>query len=142
MKKTKREFQHKCIYYSSSSDILFQTTVSLSILNTQKKSSWAYLCSSFIKDKDHPYQCSIYGNISCHTKWIFSLSDCQPLPDQTRQHQLLLLFQTLGRHSSHLHILHLRVHRFQSCQWMEIILKSRVNTNGFPARVFYSCVKW
>lgn len=105
------------------------------------KSSWAHLCLSFKKNKDHTYKGSIYGSISCHTKWIFLLSDCQPFPDQTRQHQLLLLFQNLGRLSWHLHILHLQVHSFQSCQWMEIILKSRVNTNGFPVKGFYFCVK-
>lgn len=58
---------------------------------------YAHLCSSFKKSKDHTYQGSIYGNISCQTEWIYLLSDCQPFPDQTRQHQLLLLFQDLGR---------------------------------------------
>lgn len=141
---TKKKFQHQCVYYFSSLDILFADLPGCSVFFHSKyadKSSWAHLSSSFRKNKDHTSWCSIYGNISCHTKWIFSLSDCQPLPDQTRQHQLLLLFQTLGSLSWHLHILHLQVYRFQSCQWMEIILKSRVNTNGFPVKGFYFFVK-
>lgn len=132
-----------CLLLFQLSDILFADLPGCSVFFHSKyadKSPRAHLHSSFIKNKDHTYWCSIYGNISCHTKWIFSLSDCQPLPDQTRQRQLLLLFQTLGSLSWHLHILHLQVHWFQSCQWMEIILKSRVNTNGFPVKGFYFCV--